>query len=58
LGPIFATASSSLRWSRPVMTTVAPCSANSLAIAKPIPAVPPVITATLPSSEKLIFASF
>jgi len=30
----------------PVTTTVAPCATNSLAIAKPIPVVPPVMTAT------------
>jgi len=48
LGPIFATASSILPRSRPVTTTVAPSATNSLAIAKPIPVVPPVITATLP----------
>ena len=48
-GPIAATASSSCAWRRPVMTTLAPCSTNSRAIAKPMPELPPVTTATLPS---------
>src|SRR5207244_3242019 len=51
LGPIAATASSSLCWSRPVTTTMAPFLTNSSATAKPIPCVPPVTTATFPSSE-------
>src|SRR6266571_4482205 len=53
-GPISSTALSSRSCWRPVTTTVAPCATNSLAIAKPIPVVPPVTTATFPSSEKLI----
>lgn len=40
------TASSSVLWSRPAMTTLAPLAINSLAVASPIPLLPPVITAT------------
>src|SRR5580704_14973825 len=35
---------------RPVITTCAPSSTKRLAVAKPIPLLPPVMTATLPSS--------
>src|SRR5579859_6949022 len=35
---------------RPVMTTFAPSATNRLAVASPIPLLPPVMTATLPSS--------
>src|SRR5205085_1360067 len=48
--PISRAAASSVRWSRPVMTTRAPCSLNSLAVAKPMPELPPVMTATLPAN--------
>src|ERR1700723_3260718 len=44
------TASSSSLWRRPVMKTYAPSLANSFAVAKPIPSVPPVMTATFPCS--------
>src|SRR5216683_2321323 len=37
-------------WRRPVMTTCAPSATKRLAVARPIPLLPPVITATLPSS--------
>src|SRR5882724_9037704 len=37
-------------WRRPVMKTSAPSLTKSLAAANPIPSVPPVITAVLPSS--------
>src|SRR5216683_649413 len=48
--PIVFTASSSSFWRRPVMKTYAPSLTKSLAVANPIPSVPPVMTATLPSS--------
>src|SRR6266478_4854504 len=50
LTPIAFTASSSSFWRRPVMKTYAPSLAKSFAAANPIPSVPPVMTATLPSS--------
>src|SRR6202158_2273898 len=50
LPPIFFTASSSSFWRRPVMKTYAPSLTKSFAVANPIPSVPPVMTATLPSS--------
>src|SRR5450756_1278493 len=40
---------------RPVITTCAPSSTKRLAVAKPIPLLPPVMTATLPSSFFMIF---
>src|SRR6202051_4169133 len=40
---------------RPVITTRAPSSTNRLAVANPIPLLPPVMTATLPSSFFIIF---
>src|SRR5882762_11338754 len=46
--PIAFTASSSSLWRRPVMKTRAPSSTKSFAIARPIPSVPPVTTATFP----------
>src|SRR3984893_17035159 len=48
--PIVFTASSSSFWRRPVMKTYAPSLTKSFAAANPIPSVPPVMTATLPSS--------
>src|ERR1700726_878444 len=48
--PIVVTASSSSFWRRPVMKTYAPSLTKSFAVANPIPSVPPVMTATLPSS--------
>src|SRR6266481_5226404 len=48
--PIVFTASSSSFWRRPVMKTYAPSLTKSFAVANPIPSVPPVMTATLPSS--------
>src|SRR5580700_6727445 len=50
LVPIAFTASSSSFWRRPVMKTYAPSLTKSFAVANPIPSVPPVMTATLPSS--------
>src|ERR1700722_4039754 len=44
------TASSSSFWRRPVMKRYAPSLANSFAVAKPIPSVAPVMTATFPCS--------
>src|SRR4029453_11233704 len=38
------------------MTTRAPCSLNSFAVASPMPEFPPVTTATLPSSFPIFFA--
>src|SRR5712671_3092385 len=48
--PIVFTASSSSFWRRPVMKIYAPSLTKSFAAANPIPSVPPVMTATLPSS--------
>src|SRR5712675_1610198 len=48
--PIVFTASSSSFWRRPVMKIYAPSLTKSFAVANPIPSVPPVMTATLPSS--------
>src|SRR5258706_16426135 len=48
--PITFTASSSSFWRRPVMKTWAPSLTKSFAVANPIPSVPPVMTATFPSS--------
>src|SRR5712692_6237019 len=53
--PISRLASSSVCWSRPVMTTRAPCSLNSFAVARPMPELPPVMTATLPSNLPMVF---
>src|ERR1700720_4255896 len=50
LEPIVFTASSSSFWRRPVMKTYAPSLTKSFAVANPIPSVPPVMTAVLPSS--------
>src|SRR4051812_42795202 len=48
--PTSATARSSSACLRPVMKTFAPSEANRLAVASPMPLLPPVTTATLPSS--------
>jgi len=50
LAPMAFTASSSSFWRRPMMKTQAPSSTNRCAVANPIPSVPPVMTAVLPSS--------
>src|SRR5713101_2305643 len=47
-------ASSSVCWSRPVITTRAPCSLNSFAVANPMPEFPPVTTATLSSNLPIV----
>src|SRR6266404_1820734 len=56
--PIFRFASSSVAWSRPVMTIRAPCSLNSFAVARPMPELPPVMTATLPSNLPIAVSPF
>src|SRR5438045_9582766 len=43
-------ACSSVAGSRPVMITRAPCSTKSRAVARPMPLLPPVISAVLPES--------
>src|SRR6516164_8056364 len=48
--PICLTASSSSAWRRPVMKTWAPSATNRRAVARPMPLLAPVMTATLPSS--------
>src|SRR6267154_1706809 len=48
--PIAFTASSSSFWRLPVTKTYAPSLTKSFAVANPIPSVPPVTTAVLPSS--------
>src|SRR4029077_6527565 len=55
--PIALTASSSSFRRRPVIKTYAPSSANSFAVANPIPSVPPVMSATLSLSLLDIFFS-
>src|SRR5690242_11605539 len=45
--PMAATAASSASWRRPVMNTEAPSAEKALAVARPIPLVPPVTTTTL-----------
>src|SRR5882672_4259702 len=57
LAPIAFTASSSSFWRRPVMKTWAPSLTKSCAVANPIPSVPPVMTAVLPSSFLVIVFS-
>src|SRR5438270_1702791 len=52
--PMLSTASSRSFGLRPRMKTKAPSSTNSLAVASPVPEVPPVITATLSCSFSLI----
>ena len=52
--PMVFTASSSVFWSRPEITTWAPSSRNRLAVANPIPLFPPVTTATFPVSLDMI----
>src|SRR5246127_2970816 len=51
--PINAFALSSSLWRRPITNTWAPSSTNLCAVARPIPLVPPVITATLPLSRAI-----
>src|SRR6266478_5845441 len=51
------TASSSSFGRRPVMNTYAPSVTKSFAVANPIPSVPPVMTAILPSSFLVICLS-
>ena len=41
-------------WRRPVMKTYAPSATNRFAVASPMPLLPPVTSATLPSSFPLI----
>src|SRR5437899_3143364 len=48
--PIVLTASSSVFLLRPEMATLAPSSCKRLAVASPMPLLPPVTTATFPSS--------
>jgi hypothetical protein len=43
----FAAVSSSDAWVRPQIITLAPCSANAPAMARPMPPPPPVITSAL-----------
>src|SRR5882724_611969 len=52
--PIVFTASSSSFWRRPVTKTYAPSLTKSFPVANPIPSVPPVMTAVLPSSFLVI----
>src|SRR5258708_40064881 len=56
--PIAATALSSSAWRRPVMKTRAPSLAKRLAVPRPMPALPPVTTAILPSSFLVMAISF
>lgn len=56
--PTSFTAASSSACRRPVMTIFAPSAANRLAVARPIPLDPTVITTTLPSRSPEIERSF
>ena len=56
-GPIFFTAASSSACRRPVMKTCAPSAMNRLAVASPMPLLPPVTKAIFPSSFLLIVSS-
>src|SRR5580658_2240975 len=49
--PILAAAASSASLRLPVIYTVAPSFTNAFAVAKPMPLLPPVMTATFPSSR-------
>src|SRR5229473_5057184 len=57
LSPIAFTASSSSLWRRPVMKTQAPSLTKSFAMARPIPSVPPVMTATFPRNLLIVFSA-
>ena len=50
LGPSAAAASYSVSWFRPAIATFAPSAMNRLAVASPMPLLPPVIKVTLPVS--------
>src|SRR5882724_9122994 len=52
--PISLTAAASSGSRRPVMNTYAPSRANSFAVARPIPLLPPVTSAILPSSLPML----
>src|SRR5262249_55309085 len=52
--PIRAAASSSSFLRRPVITTCAPSSTKRFAVAKPMPLLPPVTTATFPESLPMV----
>ena len=54
---ICACAASTEAWLDPVATTVAPSAWNSLAVAAPIPLVPPVMRAILPSSVFMLVST-
>src|SRR6202521_5838542 len=54
--PIALTAASSSCWRRPVMNTDAPSAAKRLAVARPMPLVPPGTTTTLFSNLPVIFS--
>src|SRR6202034_2313376 len=56
--PISFTAASSSAWRRPVMKTYAPSATNRRAVARPMPLLPPVTTATLPSNLGMRVTSF
>src|ERR1700682_2758704 len=56
--PFAFTASSSSFWRRPVMKTKAPSSTKRFAVAKPIPVVPPVTTATFPCNLPILVTPF
>src|ERR1700737_4114613 len=54
LRPISLTAAASSGPRRPVMNTYAPSPTNSFAVARPIPLLPPVTSAILPSSFPML----
>src|SRR5215469_15856730 len=56
--PIVFTASSRVFWLRPEMTTRAPSSCKRFAVARPMPLLPPVTTATFPSNLFMLVPPF
>src|SRR5262249_34657105 len=50
------TAASTLSWPRPLTTTLAPVAARPFAMARPMPAVEPVMSAVLPERSIFIVA--
>src|SRR6266545_4023716 len=52
--PLSFAAASSSRCRRPVMKTCAPSATNRCAVARPMPLVPPVMTATLPANFRMM----
>src|SRR3954467_7875995 len=56
--PMKAAASANSFSLRPVITTCAPSSTKRFAVAKPMPLLPPVMTAIFPANLRLLFIDF